>query len=363
MAYLLTTLSLVLSILLSALIIPRILVVAYRKRLFDIPNERKVHDGIIPRLGGISFVPTILFSLSFVTGLRYLVGFEIVENRLHFIIPEFFFLICGLTLLYLSGIKDDLVGLRYRTKFFIQVIAASMFPLAGLWINNLYGLVGIYELSPYIGIPLTILMTVFIINAINLIDGIDGLASGLSIIALSILGSLYLYYSQWVYAMFAFSALGTLLPFFYYNVFGRADRCTKIFMGDTGSLTLGYILAFLTISYATVNPAIHPYSEGTIMIAFSPLIVPAFDVLRVMLIRARNHKPLFIADRNHIHHKCLDAGLTCRKAVVCILSLACIFCVLNMALINMINNNLILFLDVLLWSALIGWLNRSIKTK
>ena len=97
MAYLLTTLSLVLSILLSALIIPRILVVAYRKKLFDIPNERKVHDEIIPRLGGISFVPTILFSLSFVTGLRYLIGFEIAENRLHFIIPEFFFLICGLT--------------------------------------------------------------------------------------------------------------------------------------------------------------------------------------------------------------------------------------------------------------------------
>ena len=341
MAYLLTTLSLVLSILLSALIIPRILVVAYRKKLFDIPNERKVHDGIIPRLGGISFVPTILFSLSFVTGLRYLIGFEIAENRLHFIIPEFFFLICGLTLLYLSGIKDDLVGLRYRTKFFIQILAASMFPLAGLWINNLYGLAGIHELSPYIGIPLTILITVFIINAINLIDGIDGLASGLSIIALSVLG----------------------ISFFYYNVFGKADRCTKIFMGDTGSLTLGYMLAFLTISYATVNPQIHPYFEGAIIVAFAPLIVPAFDVFRVMLIRARNHKPLFIADRNHIHHKCLDAGLTCKKAVVCILGLACVFCVLNMALINTINNNLILFLDILLWSVLIGWLNKSIKIK
>ena len=204
-------------------------------------------------------------------------------------------------------------------------------------------------------------MTVFIINAINLIDGIDGLASGLSIIALSVLGSLYLYYSQWVYAMFAFSALGTLLPFFYYNVFGKADRCTKIFMGDTGSLTLGYMLAFLTISYATVNPQIHPYFEGAIIVAFAPLIVPAFDVFRVMLIRARNHKPLFIADRNHIHHKCLDAGLTCKKAVVYILGLACVFCILNMALINTINNNLILFLDILLWSVLIGWLNKSIK--
>ncbi len=84
-------------------------------------------------------------------------------------------------------------------------------------------------------------------------------------------------------------------------------------MGDTGSLTLGYMLAF-TISYATVNPQIHPYFEGAIIVAFAPLIVPAFDVFRVMLIRARNHKPLFIADRNHIHHKCLDAGLTCKSS-------------------------------------------------
>ena len=114
-------------------------------------------------------------------------------------------------------------------------------------------------------------------------------------------------------------------------------------MGDTGSLTLGYMLAFLTISYATVNPQIHPYFEGAIIVAFAPLIVPAFDVFRVMLIRARNHKPLFIADRNHIHHKCLDAGLTCKKAVVYILDWLVSFCILNMALINTINNNLILF--------------------
>lgn len=361
MAYLLTTLSLVLSILLSALIIPRILVVAYRKKLFDIPNERKVHDGVIPRLGGISFLPTILFSLSFVTGLRYLIGFEIAENRLHFIIPEFFFLICGLTLLYLSGIKDDLVGLRYRSKFFIQIIAASMFPLAGLWINNLYGLVGIHELTPWIGIPFTILLTVFIINAINLIDGIDGLASGLSIIALSVSGGLYLYYTQWVYAMLAFSMLGTLLPFFYYNVFGKADHCTKIFMGDTGSLTLGYMLAFLTISFASVNPQIHPYFEGAIMVAFAPLIVPAFDVFRVMLIRARNHKPLFIADRNHIHHKCLDAGLSAKKSVICILGMAGTISCLALILADVINNNLILLLDIMLWLAFIRQLNQLIK--
>ena len=109
----------IISILLSSFIIPRILVVAFRKRLFDVPDERKVHQGIVPRLGGLSFAPSILFTLSFTTGLRYLIGYEIPEEMLCFLIPEFYFLICGLTLLFLTGIKDDLVGLRYRSKFVV----------------------------------------------------------------------------------------------------------------------------------------------------------------------------------------------------------------------------------------------------
>ena len=358
MAYLLIILSLLISIILSALIIPRILVVAFRKKLFDIPDERKVHSGIIPRLGGISFVPTILFSLAFTTGLRYLIGYEIPVNRLHFIIPEFYFLICGLTLLYLSGIKDDLVGLRYRSKFFIQIIAASLIPLSGLWINNLYGLFGIDELTPWLGIPFTILLTVFIVNAINLIDGIDGLASGLSSISLLTLGSLYLYYDQWIYAMLAFSTLGVLLPFFYYNVFGKVNRCKKIFMGDTGSLTLGYILAFLAIAYANNNPERAPYSEGAIVVAFSTLIVPMFDVIRVILVRVRNHKGLFEADRNHIHHKFLDIGFSPRKAMISILAMALAFSVINMTLITYVNNNVLFIMDIVVWVGLNLWFDR-----
>ena len=358
MAYLLIILSLLISIILSALIIPRILVVAFRKKLFDIPDERKVHSGIIPRLGGISFVPTILFSLAFTTGLRYLIGYEIPVNRLHFIIPEFYFLICGLTLLYLSGIKDDLVGLRYRSKFVIQIIAASLIPLSGLWINNLYGLFGIDELTPWLGIPFTILLTVFIVNAINLIDGIDGLASGLSSISLLTLGSLYLYYDQWIYAMLAFSTLGVLLPFFYYNVFGKVNRCKKIFMGDTGSLTLGYILAFLAIAYTNNNSERAPYTEGAIVVAFSTLIVPMFDVFRVILVRARNHKGLFNADRNHIHHKFLDMGFSPRKAMISILAMALSFSVINMTLISYVNNHILFIMDIVVWVGLNVWFDR-----
>lgn len=340
------------------MIIPRILVVAFRKKLFDIPNERKIHNGIVPRLGGISFVPTILFALSFTTGLRYLMGYEIPTERLHFIIPEFYFMACGLTLLYLSGIKDDLVGLRYRSKFVVQIIAASLIPLSGLWINNLYGLFGIDELTPWLGIPFTILLTVFIVNAINLIDGIDGLASGLSSISLLTLGCLYIYFDQWIYAILAFSTLGVLLPFFYYNVFGKVDRCKKIFMGDTGSLTLGYILAFLAISYTNYNPERAPYSEGAIVVAFSTLIIPMFDVIRVILVRARNHKALFEADRNHLHHKFLDMGFNPRKAMISILAMALVFSSLNIMLVSIMNNNLLLLADIIIWISLNLWFDK-----
>lgn len=358
MVYLFVVLSLLISIILSALIIPRILVVAFRKKLFDIPDERKVHSGIVPRLGGISFVPTILFSLAFTTGFRYLIGYEIPVETHHYIIPEFFFLACGLTLLYLTGIKDDLVGLRYRSKFLVQIVAASLIPLSGLWINNLYGIFGINELTPWLGIPFTILLTVFIVNAINLIDGIDGLASGLSSISLLALGSLYIYYDQWIYAMLAFSTLGVLLPFFYYNVFGKVDRCKKIFMGDTGSLTLGYILAFLAISYTNNNPERAPYTDGAIVVAFSTLIIPMFDVIRVILVRVRNHKGIFDADRNHIHHKFLDMGFSPRKAMISILAMALLFSIINIILASAINNNMLLLADIVVWVVVNLWFDR-----
>lgn len=355
MFYILIIIGFAISVFLSALIIPRILVVAFRKRLFDIPDERKIHAGAIPRLGGISFVPTVFFSLALVVGLRYMGGYVFPEQMVHFLVPEFCLLVCGLTLLYLAGIKDDLIGLRYRTKFFIQILAASFFPLSGLWINNLYGLFGIQDLSPWIGIPFTILIVVFITNAINLIDGIDGLASGLSSVALVLLGSLFLYNQVWLYATLAFSTLGVLLPFFYYNVFGQVERGKKIFMGDTGSQTLGYILSFLSIRYSSYNPYIMPYYDGAIVIAFSTLIVPVFDVFRVMLVRARNHRHLFTPDRNHIHHKFLDMGFRPREAMIYILLIACLFSCLNILLIPYVNNTVMLLLDVGVWTGINIW--------
>ena len=358
MSYLLILLCLSVSIALSFIIIPRILVISYRKKLFDIPDERKVHNQAIPRLGGFSFLPTILFSLFFSVGFRYLVGLQLPVKSLGFIVPEFFFLICGLILLYLAGIKDDLIGLRYRSKFVIQIVAVSMLPLSGLWINNLYGLLGIHELSPWLGIPFTILATVFIINAINLIDGLDGLASGISGISLIIMGSLFFYHDMLIYAMLVFTVLGTLIPFFYYNVFGRAEHCRKIFMGDTGSLTLGYLLAFLIIRYSSCHPELMPCSGKTFTVAFTTLLIPIFDVFRVMLLRTRLHKPLFIADKNHIHHKLLSIDFSPRRSMLTILFMSGAFCVLNMTLVSYINCNVLLLVDIVLYTGINLWIDK-----
>lgn len=129
-------------------------------------------------------------------------------------------------------------------------------------------------------------------------------------------------------------------------------------MGDTGSLTLGYILAFLAISYTNHNPERAPYSEGAIVVAFSTLIIPMFDVIRVILVRVRNHKALFEADRNHIHHKFLDMGYSSRKAMICILVMALSFSVINIILASIIDNNILLFVNIVVWIGLNLWFDK-----
>ena len=366
MIYLLILLAFMISVLMSMIIIPRILVIALKKRLFDIPDSRKIHKGAIPRLGGLSFAPSILFSLSFVSALYcagYMYGLQIPQQSLTQTLSEFYLLVCGVILLYLAGLKDDLVGMRYNNKFIVQIIAALLLPLSGLWINNLYGLFGIHQLTSWIGIPFTILLIVLITNAINLIDGIDGLASGLSGSTLLLLGSLFIMKGMWIYALLSFTTLGVLVPFFYYNVFGQADHGRKIFMGDTGSLTLGYIIVFLAIRYASYSPDIAHYSTGTIVIAFSPLIVPTFDVVRVIIVRVHNHRPLFKPDRNHIHHKFLDMGMSAHKAMISIVVIACLFSTLNILLVSFININIVFVGDIVAWLILSIWFEKDRNKK
>ena len=241
------SLAFLLCVLCAGIVIPQILLIAFRKKLFDFPDERKVHHCAVPRLGGIAFKPVVFFTIALLLGINMVLGHSEILSEIGNDVCSLAFAFCSIMVLYLVGMADDLIGIRYRAKFVIQILCGVMLIAGGVYINNLYGVLGIHAVPLWLGYPLTILIVVFIINAINLIDGIDGLASGLCSIACLFYGLTFFMLHQYVYAMLAFATLGVLVPFFYYNVFGNAKHGRKIFMGDTGSLALGGGIAALAL--------------------------------------------------------------------------------------------------------------------
>ena len=349
------------SVLFGMVIIPRILVISHKKRLYDVPDSRKVHTTPVPRLGGLSFFPVILMSMFLVIGFR-LYFWDMDSSSLSFnMLYEYLFLFVGMTLLYLVGVCDDLVGVGYRYKFAVQIVSALLLVLSGNWFGSLGGLFGVYSVPAWVGIPVTVFIVVYITNAINLIDGIDGLASGLCSIALSVLSVIFFIRMQYVYALLAICTLGVLMPFWCYNVFGNANRGHKLFMGDVGSLTLGYVISFLIIHMSVTNEVSPTLSNPYMVIAFSTVLVPLLDVIRVVLHRLREHKNPFLPDKNHFHHKLLRTGMRVRMVMVCIIAISAFFILLNSSLAWRVDVTYLFFLNLFCWSILHVGLNGLIK--
>lgn len=336
-----------LSVLLATVILPRILFISYKKRLFDVPDNRKVHKTPIPRLGGLSFLPVILISLCSITGIRYYMNQPVDMLWASELFIQYLFLIVGLTLLYLVGVADDLVGVGYRYKFVIQILAALLFPLSGLWINDLGGLLGLHEIPAYVGMPLTVFLTVYITNAINLIDGIDGLASGLSCIALGLLIIVSVIVGQWTHAFLAAATLGVVVTFYYYNVFSASGK--KLFMGDAGSLTLGYVLSFLVLHFWQKSSFWDPFAMNLNMVTLSTLLIPLLDVVRVFYSRVREGRNPFTPDKNHIHHRLLRTGMRVRAVMFSLLLLSLFFVISNFIFSLYMNATFMLLLDLVFW--------------
>ena len=309
----------------AGIVIPQILLIAFRKQLFDLPDERKIHHCAVPRLGGIAFKPVVFFTTALLLGINMALGHSEMLSEIGNDVRPLAFAFCSIMVLYLVGMADDLIGIRYRAK-------------------------GIHAVPLWLGYPLTILIVVFIINAINLIDGIDGLASGLCSVACLFYGLTFFMLHQYIYAMLAFATLGVLVPFFYYNVFGNAEHGRKIFMGDTGSLTIGMMLCFLSLKLAMCGPDDDTGNVHPMVLAFSPLLVPCCDVVRVYLHRVRNGKNPFLPDKNHIHHKLLAVGMKQRNAMITIISVSAIFILFNILLSLYLDVNWIVLGDILIWT-------------
>ncbi len=341
-------LAFVASVVFGLVLMPVIMKFCMKRNLYDLPNGRKVHHNAVPRLGGLAFIPCML--LAFIIAMVVLGSVTGHYSQITIGLWSGTFLVSLFTI-YTVGIIDDVVGLSPKVKFIAQIISASLLPASGLYINNLYGFCGIHEVPVIVGMPLTVFVIVFIDNAMNLIDGIDGLAGGLSL--LSLLGFLVCFAREgvWTYCVLIAGLMGVLVAYLYFNLFGKAERGTKIFMGDSGSLTLGFILGFLVIKFAMNNTYVKPFRNDSLLISYTLLIVPCFDVVRVIITRLRDGQPLFKADKRHIHHKLLQCGMTQHTALVSILSLALVFALLNFLLYPALNVTSVVIADIMVYIA------------
>ena len=296
-------LSTALAFLITYFAIPPIIKVAKDKKLFDEPDERKVHKSVIPTLGGLGIFAGFIIAT--------LMGVPVhMANELQY------FLAAAMVIFFL-GIKDDILLLSATKKFMGQLIAAGIIiKFGGIQINNLQGFLGIYEIPHITSYILTAFTIIVVTNSFNLIDGVDGLAGSLGLLTSLVFGVYFFVTGELMYSVMALSLAGSLIAFLIYN-FSPA----KIFMGDTGSLLIGLLNSIFAIKFIAVaanQDAGLPLLSAP-AIAFAILIVPLFDTLRVFSLRIFNRRSPFSPDRNHIHHFLLDLGLSQKRiSLICV---------------------------------------------
>ena len=277
--------------------IPVIIQVAKSKKLFDEPDERKVHKIVIPTLGGLGIFAGVIIAT--------LLGTPTA------VIGTLQYFVAALLVIFFLGIKDDILILSASKKFIGQLMAAAiLIQFGGIQITNMYGFLGIHEIPYFLSIILTLFTIVVITNSFNLIDGVDGLAGSLGLLTSSLFGFYFAFTGEILYAVMAFSLTGSLIAFLIYNF-----HPAKIFMGDTGSLMIGILNAIFVIKFMSVagSPALGGTLASAPAIGFAILIVPLFDTLRVVSLRIINRRSPFSPDRNHIHHFLLELGFSHKK--------------------------------------------------
>lgn len=287
--------SFVASMIIAALLIPVIIRVSLRKGWIDMPNHRKVHSAPIPRLGGVAiYLALIVVSL--------VISFSLKSTELGV-------LLAGLTAIFGMGIVDDRMELSAKLKFVIQIAVAVAISAMGIRIHSLHGLLGINQLPVVVQYLLTTIVMVGLINAYNLIDGVDGLAGGLAFINSLVFALLFMREGQFAYALFSFALAGSILGFLFFNF-----RNAKIFMGDGGSLLIGFSMAFLGVVYYNIPLQSMSYNHlNYYTMVFASMLIPAYDTMRVFAERMMGGKSPFVADTNHIHHLLLKTGFNSVK--------------------------------------------------
>jgi UDP-N-acetylmuramyl pentapeptide phosphotransferase/UDP-N-acetylglucosamine-1-phosphate transferase len=311
--------------------IPKIILVSNEKKLFDVPNHRSANQKkIIPNLGGIA-----IFSGIFISSIISLNGFDIDKIAC---------LLVSSIIMFLMGLKDDTIGLSAKKKLIGQLFVATfLVTICDVRFTSLLGILGINHLNYISSLFISIIAIIGIINAFNLIDGIDGLSTGIGTVISSVYGILFLYFGQMEYAILSFSITGSLVAFFFFNVFGKTN---KIFMGDTGSLTLGVMFAILTIWFNKIIPVNNFNNQiwTSPAISLAIMIVPVVDAIRVFAIRIYQRRSPFSPDMNHIHHHLIRITNNHLHASIVMVLGNLIFIGFSFGFIAQLGNNILFFL-------------------
>ena len=328
---------------------PIVIRIAKAKGFVVRPNKRMSHEGEIPNIGGLN----ICFSFL----LTYML-FEFDQMS-----QSQFFLI-GLFAIMAVGFIDDVLILTPMAKLFGETLASiALIGFADIRITHLHGIFGIQEIGIIPSYILSLFVLIAIINAVNLIDGIDGLPSGLCMLYCLFFALYFYLVGEKSWSILGICMIGSLAVFFLYNVFGRKE---KIFMGDSGSLLLGYLLTAFVFRFCEIN-AYHLVPENYHVnaapaVAICVLTVPIFDTIRVCLTRIKQHRSPFQPDKNHIHHLLLRTGLNHIQTTCVLLSVSVVF--IGLAIIGRNWNNwLLLIADFALATALTLVLWRFINSK
>jgi UDP-N-acetylmuramyl pentapeptide phosphotransferase/UDP-N-acetylglucosamine-1-phosphate transferase len=335
--YILIIISVIFSFAVTSFAIPPIVRISRLKNLTALPNGRTSHTHPTPNLGGVAIFAGVIISSVVFTGI----------TTAH----ELKYIIAAMLIIFFVGLKDDLYPLVAYKKFIGQTVAILLILVPGdFHLTSLHGLFGIEDLSYPLSLVISYILFVALINSFNLIDGIDGLASGIGFLTSMFFGVVFLMDHHLAYAVMSFILSSTLLAFFYYNVFSKRN---KIFLGDTGAMLIGLVLAIFAVRFLNFesNSSFLSTSQSAPAVLLCVLIIPLFDTARVFILRVLRGRSPFKADRAHIHHRLLEISGSHLKATSIMLVVNMVFIAIALLLRN-INTELLILASLALATAL-----------
>ena len=339
--YLTALLSLIGAFALVLYLIPKIRYIVERRNLIDNPDHRSSHNISIPTMAGVSFFLTLIL------GINLIKTWDVDGVGIN--------LIAALTIMFALGLKDDLIMSTPKAKIGGEIIAIMCILFCNcMQITSLEGFLGIYEIPAVVSYALTTLMILTIINSYNLIDGIDGLASTVGIVIIGVFGFIFFITGLYFYFILCLCLIGILLGYLRYNL----SKTKKVFMGDTGSLIIGFCIGFLSLKFLSLDASLFTefsfIPENKFIVIVALLFIPLFDTFRVIGVRLLSKKSPFSPDRNHVHHILIDSGLSHIKASLFLGLLSLVLALGFISLSLLLNSFLMIFVLIVISVLLLG---------